>query len=196
MIQTEAQSGLPFRHLIYAGSRLLMSLGPNSPYTWLKLFLLLHFCSQPQGYRQCLLYYTELATVSLHPLVPICHLHVQKQKHKLKNSISICKWKVWMLRNLNKLSSAKFRGDGMIVNVLTWKRPIEMFLVLLDLSGDIVERIWTTSLMVGLVSGSNSKHSLAKYAIICTSSSGKFPFNCGSTNSVITRLLSCKRGVA
>lgn len=71
-----------------------------------------------------------------------------------------------------------------------------IFLLLLDLSGDIVERIWTTSLMVGLVSGSKSKHSFAKYAIIWISSSGKFPFNCGSVNSVITRLLSCKRGVA
>lgn len=82
-----------------------------------------------------------------------------------------------------------------VENIYTWYSSREKFL-LLDFSGMIVESIWTTSLIVGRESGSNNKHSFAKYAIICISSVWNFPSSCGSGSSRITRLLSSNRGVA
>lgn len=82
-----------------------------------------------------------------------------------------------------------------VENIYTWYSSREKFL-LPDFSGVIVESIWTTSLIVGRESGSNNKHSFAKYAIICISSVWNFPSSCGSGSSRITRLLSSNRGVA
>lgn len=88
---------------------------------------------------------------------------------KCNNQIS----KVYIKTLKNKKPETRkitIRNQNRIVNVLTWKRLPGMFLLLLDFPGEILRRIWTTSLMVGRVSGSSSKHSFAKYAITCTSS--------------------------
>lgn len=79
--------------------------------------------------------------------------------------------------------------------LFTHWRLVGIFLFL-DFPGAIVKRIWTTSLIVGLESGSHCKHSLAKWAIICISSSGNFPLRTGSGNSETTSSLSRRRLVA
>lgn len=60
----------------------------------------------------------------------------------------------------------------------------------------MVARIWTTSVMVGLASGSHCRHSRARCAMICISSAGNLPCSVGSGSSVTTSLLSRSRDVA